>query len=80
MDLGLVMSDQPDPTLYFSFLNGYAEEMKKLKKGIAFLGDTFIIGILGNPGVWNPKNIMEYLTGKNGNEEKKEKRKDLKGK
>jgi alanyl-tRNA synthetase len=47
----LVKSDQPDPTMYFSFLPQFAEEIQKKEKGIIYVGKNFIIGLLGNPGL-----------------------------
>jgi hypothetical protein len=44
-----VRSEHPDPTLYFSFLPQFAEEMQKLGKGVVFLGGNFALGLLGNP-------------------------------
>lgn len=42
-------SEQPDPTLYVSWLPQYAEEFKKQGKGIAFIGSSFIVGVFGDP-------------------------------
>jgi len=44
-----VKSEQPDPTLYISFLPQFAEEFKTQGKGIAFVGSNFIVGLFGNP-------------------------------
>ena len=44
-----VKSDQPDPTIYFSFLPQFAEEIQKKEKGIVFIGDNFVLGLLGKP-------------------------------
>ena len=44
-----VRSDQPDPTIYFSFLPQFAEEIQKREKGIVFVGDNFVVGLLGKP-------------------------------
>ena len=44
-----VKSDQPNPTLYFSSLNQYAQELKERGKGIVFVGKSFIMGTLGDP-------------------------------
>ena len=42
-----VKSDQSDPTLYISFLPQFAETFKEQGKGIAFIGDTFVVGLFG---------------------------------
>lgn len=44
-----VRSEQPDPTIYFSFLPQFAEQLQKLGKGLIFVGDTFVVGLLGTP-------------------------------
>lgn len=44
-----VRSEQPDPTIYFSFLPQFAEELQKLGKGLVFVGDTFVVGLIGKP-------------------------------
>lgn len=47
--LYVARSDQPDPTIYFSFLPQYAEQLQQKGKGIVFVGSNFVIGLLGNP-------------------------------
>ena len=54
-----VKSDQSDPTIYFSFLPQFAEELQKLGKGLVFIGDTFVVGLLGNPTLLNVPSIEE---------------------
>ena len=44
-----VKSDQPDPTLYFSFLARYAQEVQQKEKAVVFIGSTFVIGLLAKP-------------------------------
>ena len=46
-----VRSEQPDPTLYFSLLPQFAEELQKSGKGLVFVGDTFVLGLLGKPSL-----------------------------
>jgi len=46
-----VKSDQPDPTIYFSFLPQFAEEIQKREKGIVFIGSNYVLGLLGNPAL-----------------------------
>ena len=46
-----VRSDQSDPTIYFSFLPQFAEEIQKKEKGIVFVGDNFVLGLLGKPAL-----------------------------
>jgi alanyl-tRNA synthetase len=44
-----VRSEQPDPTIYFSFLPQFAEDLQKFGKGLVFVGDNFVVGFLGKP-------------------------------
>jgi len=44
-----IKSDQADPTIYFSFLPQFAEEIQKKEKGIVFVGENFVLGLLGKP-------------------------------
>jgi hypothetical protein len=41
-------SDEPAPTLYFSFMPQYAAKMKETEKGMIFFGSTFVFGLIGN--------------------------------
>lgn len=42
-----VRSEQDSPTLYFSFLPQFADQLKTQEKGVIFSGENFIIGLLG---------------------------------
>ena len=42
-----VKSEQESPTLYFSFLPQFASKLKELEKGIVFVGNQFILGLMG---------------------------------
>jgi len=44
-----VRSEQPDPTIYFSFLPQFAEELQRLGKGLVFVGESYVVGLLGKP-------------------------------
>lgn len=44
-------SEQPDPTIYFSYLPQFAEEIQKREKGVVFVGDNFVVGLLGKPAL-----------------------------
>ena len=50
-DSGITVFDtaEDSPTIYFSFLPAYAHNLKEKGKGIIFITETFLIGILGNP-------------------------------
>lgn len=43
-----VRSEQDSPTLYFSFLPQFAQQLKDQEKGIVFAGDNFILGLIGS--------------------------------
>ena len=49
-----VNSDQPDPTLYFSFLKEHSEGIKKAGKVVVFFGANFLYGISGR------KDLVEF--------------------
>ena len=55
-------SDQPSPTLYVSFLPEFAEQFAAQKKGIIFVGSSFIVGLLGDPTVLDFKLIEDKAT------------------
>jgi len=89
--VALFMTDEKDPTLYFSNLEPYAAKLKDAKKGIIFLGDNFIIGILGDPKAFDPKTLNQFILKdekkeepkhedekKGGKDAKKEKPKEVK--
>ena len=42
------ISKQEAPTLYFSFLPEFAHTFKEQGKGLLFVGQNFIIGLIGN--------------------------------
>lgn len=42
-----VKSDQENPTIYISFLPQFAHELKKDEKGIIFVSNNYIVGLLG---------------------------------
>jgi len=46
---GFYKSDESSPTLYFSFLNAFAADLKAKGKGVVYFGDNFITGLLGEP-------------------------------
>eukprot|EP00831_Metopus_contortus_P041670 TRINITY_DN3274_c0_g1_i2.p1 TRINITY_DN3274_c0_g1~~TRINITY_DN3274_c0_g1_i2.p1 ORF type:complete len:746 (+),score=178.70 TRINITY_DN3274_c0_g1_i2:290-2239(+) len=73
--LGLVISNQEDPTLYFSVLEQYAKMLQEKERGIAFLGNTFIIGIIGVQSLFDPKKLTPEFSKK---KEKKVSKRDKK--
>jgi hypothetical protein len=43
-----VRSEQDSPTLYFSFLPQFAGKLKEQGKGVVFIGNNFILGLIGS--------------------------------
>ncbi len=58
-----VKSDQPDPTLYVSFLPQFAEEFKSKKKGIVFIASNFLVGLFGDASQVNMKELETAVNG-----------------
>ncbi len=54
-----IKSDMADPTLYFSFLPQFAQELQEKGKGIIFLGNSFAFGLLGKPEGFNIELLKE---------------------
>ncbi len=73
--LYLIRSDQPNPTIYFSFLPQFAEELKAKEKSVLFLGSSFAFGILGNPASLN-LDALETLCKETSTKETKISKKD----
>jgi len=44
----LMVSDEPDPTLYHTCVNQFAQQLKESGKAIVAVGKTFLYAILGN--------------------------------
>jgi len=44
----LMVSDEPDPTLYHTCVNPFAQQLKESGKAIVAVGKTFLYAILGN--------------------------------
>ena len=56
---GLIRSDLPDATLYFSTLPSYAPLLKQKGKAIVFLGKSFIYGIFPSKSSLNETEIAD---------------------
>lgn len=57
----IIESDHSDPTLYFSHLAQYAEELKMKEKAVVFVGQNFIFGLLSNPSSVDIDKLEELL-------------------
>jgi len=62
---GVIKSDQPNATLYFSFLGAYAPQIKHSGKGIIFVGDNFIYGISATKDAIDIEKLKGELLKKN---------------
>ncbi|OMJ66344.1 hypothetical protein SteCoe_36834 [Stentor coeruleus] len=76
--LAIVNSDQITPTLYFSILKEHAQDMKKAGKGVVFVGEKFLYGLLGDKRVLDFDGFLEVL--KRSNNQAKIKVQDKVGK
>jgi hypothetical protein len=43
----VIFSEETNATLYFSHLNQYAQELQMKGKGVVFIGENFVFGLLG---------------------------------
>ena len=59
--LSFIQSDEEDPSLYFSFLNKYAQQLQESKRGVAFIWKCFLIGILGTPDLCDIQLIKDII-------------------
>ena len=59
--IGFNQSDQENPSIYCSFVNSYAEELVKNKKGIIFFNENFIFGLVGSPELLNEAEFKQFL-------------------
>ncbi len=58
-----IRSDQPDPTIYFSFLPQFAESIQQLGKGVVFISDSYVMGLLGDPKMLDLQAVVEIAKG-----------------
>jgi hypothetical protein len=54
-------SEQENPSLYCSFMNNYAEDLNKAKKGIIFYNEDFIYGMIGAPELLSEEDFTKFL-------------------
>jgi alanyl-tRNA synthetase len=59
--LALLNSDQANPTLYFSFLKEHAENLKNTGKGVVFIGNNFLYGLLGKKELLDVNALLNLL-------------------
>ena len=57
----VIESEHGDPTLYFSHMSQYASGLKEAGKGVIFIGDSFIFGLLGDKDMVNLEELQELL-------------------
>lgn len=61
--VGYHLSDQEAPSLYFSFINNYVENLANSKKGIIFYNEDFIYGMLGDAKLLDEKEFKKFIEG-----------------
>jgi len=61
--VGYYLSDQEDPSIYFSNMDGYALQLFNSKKGVIFYNDSFIYGMLGDVSLLNEEEFKKFLEG-----------------
>jgi hypothetical protein len=54
-------SDHENPSVYFSFLNNYADQLVNSKKGVIFYNEDFIYGLIGDPTLLQESEFKKYL-------------------
>eukprot|EP00357_Protocruzia_adherens_P036422 CAMPEP_0115033840 /NCGR_PEP_ID=MMETSP0216-20121206/40213_1 /TAXON_ID=223996 /ORGANISM="Protocruzia adherens, Strain Boccale" /LENGTH=961 /DNA_ID=CAMNT_0002412447 /DNA_START=107 /DNA_END=2992 /DNA_ORIENTATION=+ len=59
--LAFVQSDQENPTLYFSFMSHHAADLQAGNKGIVYVGDNFVFGLLGSPELYDAKQLIPAI-------------------
>lgn len=45
-DMFVIVSDEPQATMYFGFVPQYAKDIKELKRGVAFVGESYVFGMV----------------------------------
>jgi len=68
--VAIVKSNHDSPTLYFSHLKNYAAMLKRENKGIIFVTDNFVYGLVGNPDLFNVQGLQELLRSTKGEKAK----------
>jgi len=43
----MLSSKEKNPRIFFSFLASYAQDIKEKKKGVIYIGENFLFGIIG---------------------------------
>jgi alanyl-tRNA synthetase len=69
--LRVIKSEEATATLYIANMPNYAEEFKSSGKGIVFVGETWIFGLLGEQKSYDPKELESFLPQQLAAEEKR---------
>lgn len=59
---GFYQSEEDNAKIYISFLPSFAQDLKARGKGVVFIGENFVVGILGNPGEFNFEEFKEVVS------------------
>jgi len=60
--LTVIRSESDNPTIYIGQMPNFAVQLKESKKGVLFLGDNFLYGLLGDAALFDVKKIEAALT------------------
>jgi hypothetical protein len=63
INVGYHISDYENPSIYFTFMNNYVEQLSNKKKGIIFFNEDFIYGVLGDKTLLNESEFKKFLDG-----------------
>jgi len=68
-------TDEPNPTNHISMINKFAGKLKDVGKGVAFVGPTYVVAILGKPVIDGQK-LQQFINHDNEQRDKKKKDKE----
>jgi len=57
----IIVSKEADPTIYFSHIGNFAEELKRTKKSIAYVGKTFVFIFAGDGDATLAPELSKFL-------------------
>ena len=60
-DRAVILSQEKNATIYFNFFGAYAQQLQTAKKGLVFVGKTFIHGIIGEKNALNGKELSDIV-------------------
>lgn len=58
----MLSSKEKNPRIFFSFLASYAQDIKEKKKGVIYIGENFLFGIIGEDKALSQEQVSEFST------------------